>query len=62
MNLLAAEEVARQLRLRDMGGIVVVDFIDMNSAENRRAVYEKMRDEMKRDRARHKILPSRDLD
>jgi ribonuclease G len=57
VNLLAAEEVARQLRLRDMGGIVVVDFIDMNSAENRRAVYEKMRDEMKRDRARHKILP-----
>ena len=56
VNLLAAE-VARQLRLRDMGGIVVVDFIDMNSAENRRAVYEKMRDEMKRDRARHKILP-----
>ncbi|MEY2964111.1 MAG: hypothetical protein RL754_1372 [Bacteroidota bacterium] len=57
VNLLAAEEVARQLRLRDMGGIVVIDFIDMNSAENRRAVYEKMRDEMKRDRARHKILP-----
>ena len=57
VNLLAAEEVARQLRLRDMGGIVVVDFIDMNSAENRKAVYEKMRDEMKRDRARHKILP-----
>jgi ribonuclease G len=57
VNLLAAEEVARQLRLRDMGGIVVVDFIDMNSAENRRAVYEKMLEEMKRDRARHKILP-----
>lgn len=57
VNLLAAEEVARQLRLRDMGGIVVIDFIDMNSAENRRQVYEKMRDEMKRDRARHKILP-----
>ena len=57
VNLLAAEEVARQLRLRDMGGIVVIDFIDMNSAENRKAVYEKMRDEMKRDRARHKILP-----
>jgi ribonuclease G len=57
VNLLAAEEVARQLRLRDMGGIVVIDFIDMNSAENRRAVYEKMRDEMQRDRARHKILP-----
>jgi ribonuclease G len=57
VNLLAAEEVARQLRLRDMGGIVVIDFIDMNSAENRKAVYEKMSAEMKRDRARHKILP-----
>lgn len=57
VNLLAAVEVARQLRLRDMGGIVVIDFIDMNSAENRKVVYEKMLDEMKRDRARHKILP-----
>ena len=57
VNLLAAVEVARQLRLRDMGGIVVIDFIDMNSAENRKAVYEKMLEEMKRDRARHKILP-----
>ena len=57
VNLLAAVEVARQLRLRDMGGIVVIDFIDMNSAENRKAVYEKMENEMKRDRARHKILP-----
>ncbi len=53
VNLLAAVEVARQLRLRDMGGIVVIDFIDMNSAENRKAVYEKMLEEMKRDRARH---------
>ncbi|MBL6659400.1 MAG: ribonuclease E/G, partial [Cryomorphaceae bacterium] len=57
VNLLAAVEVARQLRLRDMGGIVVIDFIDMNSAGNRKAVYEKMESEMKRDRARHKILP-----
>ncbi|MDG1917921.1 MAG: ribonuclease E/G, partial [Schleiferiaceae bacterium] len=57
VNLLSAVEVARQLRLRDMGGIVVIDFIDMNSAENRKAVYEKMHEEMKRDRARHKILP-----
>ena len=57
VNLLAAVEVARQLRLRDMGGIVVIDFIDMNSAEHRKAVYEKMENEMKRDRARHKILP-----
>lgn len=57
VNLLSAVEVARQLRLRDMGGIVVIDFIDMNSAENRKALYEKMHEEMKRDRARHKILP-----
>ncbi|MCC5916214.1 MAG: Rne/Rng family ribonuclease [Cryomorphaceae bacterium] len=57
VNLLAAEEIARQLRLRDMGGIIVVDFIDMHKAENRKAVYEKLRDQMKGDRAKHKILP-----
>lgn len=57
VNLLAAEEIARQLRLRDMGGIIVVDFIDMHKPENRRALYEKLREEMKSDRAKHKILP-----
>ena len=57
VNLEAATEVARQLRLRDMGGIIVVDFIDMNQGQNRRKLYDKLRDEMKRDRAKHSILP-----
>lgn len=57
VNLVAAEEVARQLRLRDMGGIIVIDFIDMHNAENRKILFEKLRDEMKNDRAKHKILP-----
>ena len=57
VNLISATEVARQLRLRDMGGIIVVDFIDMGSAENRRKLFNHLRDEMKDDRAKHKILP-----
>ncbi|HRG59642.1 MAG TPA: Rne/Rng family ribonuclease [Bacteroidia bacterium] len=57
VNMDAAVEVARQLRLRDMGGIIVVDFIDMGSAENRAALYQKVKDEMKSDRARHQVLP-----
>jgi len=57
VNLEAAKEMARQLRLRDMGGIIVVDFIDMKKAENRKLVYDRMRDEMKDDRAKHVILP-----
>ena len=57
VNLIAATEVARQLRLRDMGGIIVVDFIDMGHAENRKKLYNHLRDEMKADRAKHKILP-----
>jgi ribonuclease G len=57
VNLEAAAEVARQLRLRDMGGIIVVDFIDLHQAENRKALYERLRDEMKADRAKHNILP-----
>ena len=56
-NLLAAEEIARQLRLRDMGGIIVIDFIDMHKSENKKILFEKMRDVMKSDRAKHKILP-----
>jgi ribonuclease G len=56
-NMLAAEEIARQLRLRDMGGIVVVDFIDMRRSENRRKLNEHIRKVMKEDRARHTILP-----
>ena len=57
VNLSAAEEIARQLRLRDMGGIVVVDFIDMHRSENRKTLYEKLKEEMETDRAKHKILP-----
>jgi ribonuclease G len=57
VNMEAATEVARQLRLRDMGGIIVVDFIDMNLGQNRRKLYDKLREEMKRDRAKHSILP-----
>ena len=57
MNLAAADEIARQLRLRDMGGIIVVDFIDMQNAENKQKVYEKMRDAMDVDRTKHNILP-----
>ena len=56
-NLGAADEIARQLRLRDMGGIIVVDFIDMNLAEDRQVLYERMCEKMKNDRARHNILP-----
>ncbi len=57
VNLITASEVARQLRLRDMGGIIVVDFIDMGKADNRKKLYNHLRDEMKDDRAKHKILP-----
>ncbi len=57
VNMIAAEEIARQLRLRDIGGIIVIDFIDMHSAENRAALHKKMFGFMERDRARHKILP-----
>ncbi len=57
VNMGAAEELARQLRLRDMGGIVVVDFIDMDSAEHRQKLYERMTELMKSDRAKHNILP-----
>ena len=57
VNLIAATEMARQLRLRDMGGIIVVDFIDMSKAENRRKLFNHLRDEMKDDKAKHKILP-----
>lgn len=57
VNLRAADEIARQLRLRDMGGIIVIDFIDMNKPEHRQALYEHMRQIMATDRARHNILP-----
>ncbi len=57
VNLGAADELARQLRLRDMGGIIVVDFIDMDKSEHRQALYERMTENMSRDRAKHNILP-----
>jgi ribonuclease E len=56
MNLLAAKEIARQLRLRDLGGVIVNDFIDMQDERHRRGVEKAVRDAMKRDRARTKIL------
>lgn len=56
-NLLAADEIAHQLRLRDIGGIIIIDFIDMDSKENQQKLYDRMRELMKNDRARHNILP-----
>jgi ribonuclease G len=57
VNLEAAEEIARQLRLRDMGGIIVIDFIDMYNADNRQLLYNRLKELMKTDRAKHTILP-----
>lgn len=57
VNKLAAEEIARQLRLRDMGGIVIVDFIDMDTAEHRNELYRYMMELMQPDRAKHNVLP-----
>ncbi|MDE5607331.1 MAG: Rne/Rng family ribonuclease, partial [Muribaculaceae bacterium] len=57
VNMRAAEEIVRQLRLRDMGGIIVIDFIDMAKAEHRQQLYDHMRELMANDRARHNILP-----
>jgi ribonuclease E len=56
MNLLAAKEIARQLRLRDLGGVIVNDFIDMRDEKHRRNVERAMREAVRRDRARTKIL------
>ncbi|MCS7085670.1 MAG: ribonuclease E/G, partial [Bacteroidia bacterium] len=57
INMEAAAEIARQLRLRDMGGIIVVDFIDQRLPENRRKVYQYIKECMASDRARHTVLP-----
>jgi len=58
VNMEAAREIARQLRLRDMGGIIVIDFIDMRSLDNKRTIYNVMKDEMgEHDRAKHTVLP-----
>jgi ribonuclease G len=57
VNMEAATEIARQLRLRDMGGIIVVDFIDMQSGENKQQLFDKMKEIMTADRTKHNILP-----
>jgi ribonuclease G len=57
VNLISATEIARQLQLRDMGGIIVVDFIDMHKSENRNKLYQHLKDQMALDRTKHKILP-----
>ncbi len=57
VNLIAATEIARQLQLRDMGGIIVVDFIDMHRAEDRQALFDHLKKQMKFDRTKHKVLP-----
>lgn len=58
VNLESAVEIARQLRLRDMGGIIIVDFIDMHEAKHRKELYEKLKEEMAKDRAKHTVLPA----
>lgn len=58
VNLEAATEIARQLRLRDMGGIIIIDFIDMQESANRKELFNKLKKEMSKDRARHTILPA----
>lgn len=57
VNLAAAAEIARQLRLRDLGGIVIIDFIDLHKAQNRQLLYEEMHKLMATDKAKHTILP-----
>ncbi len=57
VNSAAADEIARQLRLRDMGGIIVIDFIDMADPGNRQKLFEHMNKAMANDRAKHNILP-----
>ena len=55
-NVEAAEEIARVLQLRDMGGIIVIDFIDMHTRENNKTLHEKLKGYMHEDRAKHNIL------
>jgi ribonuclease G len=57
VNLEAAEEITRQLRLRNMGGLIVLDFIDMKSGRDRQSVYQKVKDGLRRDKAKTHILP-----
>ena len=57
VNLAAAKEIARQLRLRDLGGIVIIDFIDLHKAQNKQALYDEMLKLMETDKAKHTVLP-----
>ena len=57
VNLEAATEIARQLRLRDMGGIIVIDFIDLQTSENKQILFDRMKEVMANDRTKHNILP-----
>lgn len=57
VNLESADEIARQLRLRDIGGLIIIDFIDMRNNEHKKVLYKAMRDAMKKDRAQHTVLP-----
>ena len=57
VNLESAKEIVRQMRLRDLGGIVIIDFVDMQKAEHRKQLYDYVCEEMKRDKARHTVLP-----
>ncbi|RAW03229.1 Rne/Rng family ribonuclease [Pseudochryseolinea flava] len=57
VNLEAAKEIARQLRLRDMGGIIVIDFIDMKNQDNKKLIYKTIKDEMEEDKAKSTVLP-----
>lgn len=57
VNMDAAKEIVRQLRLRDMGGIIVIDFIDMRSADNKKKLFNILKEEMASERAKHTILP-----
>ncbi len=57
INMEAAEEIGRQLRLRDMGGIIVVDFIDMTISSNRKKLYEHLKACLRDDRAKHNLIP-----
>ncbi len=57
VNMEAAREIARQLRLRDLGGIIIIDFIDMKNPDNKKTVYNELRIAMEQDRAKHTLLP-----
>lgn len=57
VNLMAAEEIARQLRLRDMGGLIIIDFIDLHKAQNKQALFDEMVKLMSTDKAKHTVLP-----